>query len=257
MALFFCVLTVSACSTDGESKTSIDPATARTNCELYAANCFDCHGAEARGDGPHGMHLDPAPTDLRSPDSRALGREMLFALVRDGISGTGMPAFSDLLSEDEIRATLDHVDSLAAGTAATCQDGSGSDSEAAGVSSTGGAGGSATGTTGEPDLGTTGAATTDSQTSDSDSEESTGPGGTTGTSVSPECEAWCSCLEAACSDVAGYPIGSVEECHVECAMRTDEEIACWQGFCDSVAESPALADHNCEHAWGGLGLAEC
>ena len=42
--------------------------------------------------------------------------------------------------------------------------------------------------------------------------------------------------------------------HVDSLGRGDRLLA---GVFDSAAENAALADHNCEHAWGGLGLFEC
>ncbi len=265
-ARFLLPLVLCACPSS-ESEPTLDPVIARTNCELYTENCYGCHGPDAHGHGPHGMHLDPAPSDLRSPASINKGHETLLALVRDGLPETGMPAFADLLDENEMRATLQHVDALEAGTAAACDATADSDTDQ-GSESTDGVSDATTGpststststsTTTSPDSQTTGPAATSSGTGSPESESSSGSStSTTGATVSRACEAWCGCLDAACSDLGGYPFGSIDECHTECAIRTDAEIACWQGFCESVAEQPALADHNCEHAWGGLGLAEC
>ena len=67
---------------------------------LFATNCAQCHGAGGLGDGPLAGTLPAAPANFRvhvpfHPDG------VLFAWISDGISGTGMPAWSGELREQE------------------------------------------------------------------------------------------------------------------------------------------------------------
>src|ERR1700684_2125581 len=62
---------------------------------IFAANCAGCHGADGRG-GEHAPNIATAPEV-----QRLLDRE-LAAIVRYGISGAGMPAFSSLLKPQQI-----------------------------------------------------------------------------------------------------------------------------------------------------------
>ncbi|TWC12189.1 high-affinity iron transporter [Pseudomonas sp. SJZ085] len=67
---------------------------------LYAQNCSVCHGDSGAGDGPAGVGLEPAPSNLR--DGRRLDHLSLYAIYNTlgmGIEGTDMPAFADQLDE--------------------------------------------------------------------------------------------------------------------------------------------------------------
>lgn len=241
------------------SEADVDPVVAQRNCEVYVENCAGCHGEHGHGDGIHGEHLDPAPTNFVGGGGLAPDDPQWLAVVRDGRPEADMPAFSMLLSEADMQATADHVTALRSGSATVCTGAQ----ETSGDVESHGTDDHQTTSTGEP--GTT-------ASSDPGSSDETGPGDSTGDGVasttgdgstttsdepSAECVAWCDCLSASCSDLGDYPFASSDACHEDCATRTDEEIACWQGFCDSVVDNPALADHNCAHAWGELGLAEC
>jgi len=67
---------------------------------LYAQHCSVCHGDTGAGDGPAGVGMTPAPTDLR--DASRLDRLSLYAIystLGQGIEGTDMPAFADQLDD--------------------------------------------------------------------------------------------------------------------------------------------------------------
>lgn len=80
---------------------------------LFAINCASCHGATGAGDGPLADSLPAPPANFTvhvpfHPDG------VLFAWISDGIRGTGMPAWSPQLSDQErwdlvnfLRATFD------------------------------------------------------------------------------------------------------------------------------------------------------
>jgi hypothetical protein len=81
-------------------------------------------------------------------------------------------------------------------------------------------------------------------------------GGAGGGDPASDCELLCSCLEATCSSLEGYPYADTAACLTNCEAHTAEEVTCWGQFCDQAATS-ADPDHLCEHAWGDLGLEEC
>ena len=67
---------------------------------LFARNCVSCHGEQGAGDGPLADTLPAPPANFTvhvpfHPDG------VLFAWISDGIRGTGMPAWSPQLSDQE------------------------------------------------------------------------------------------------------------------------------------------------------------
>jgi len=82
---------------------------------LFAANCASCHGETGAGDGPLADSLPAPPANFTvhvpfHPDG------VLFAWITDGIRGTGMPAWSPQLSDQErwdlvnfLRASFDPI----------------------------------------------------------------------------------------------------------------------------------------------------
>ncbi|MCY3568026.1 MAG: c-type cytochrome [Chloroflexi bacterium] len=67
---------------------------------LFARNCVSCHGEQGAGDGPLADTLPAPPANFTvhvpfHPDG------VLYAWITDGIRGTGMPAWSPQLSDQE------------------------------------------------------------------------------------------------------------------------------------------------------------
>jgi mono/diheme cytochrome c family protein len=86
----------------------------------YMTSCRPCHGALGDGHGPQGVGLDPPPRDLRlgviafaSVPAGSLWRdEDLVRIVRGGLAGTGMRAWTDVGDED-LAAIVQFVKTLA------------------------------------------------------------------------------------------------------------------------------------------------
>jgi mono/diheme cytochrome c family protein len=69
---------------------------------LYRQHCQSCHGVEGHGDGPLGVALNPRPADLSH--HMALGMHpdgQVFLWISAGVEGSPMPAFQEVLSEEE------------------------------------------------------------------------------------------------------------------------------------------------------------
>lgn len=89
---------------------------------LYAENCASCHGVKLEGQPDWRRRLDsgrmPAPPHDASGHSWHHSDAALFRLTKQGVAavvGNGyqsdMPAFAEVLSDDEIRAVLDYIKS--------------------------------------------------------------------------------------------------------------------------------------------------
>lgn len=81
--------------------------------QLYQFHCAACHGEEGAGDGPAAQFLYPAPRDFTiglfkyktSPVKTIPPTDDdLFLIIKNGLSGTGMPAWGSLLSDAQIRS---------------------------------------------------------------------------------------------------------------------------------------------------------
>jgi len=87
---------------------------------LYMQHCSACHGISGAGDGPQSQILNPKPRDFRygllKYTSTSVGHkastEDLRKTLKEGIAGTGMPAFKALANQ-EIDQIIDYAKYLA------------------------------------------------------------------------------------------------------------------------------------------------
>jgi hypothetical protein len=114
----------------------------------------------------------------------------------------------------------------------------------------------ATSTTADPDpsdtegSSTTGEGTSGS-TTDAESSSSTSGG-------SEICEAFCGCMQTACSSFDAYPYADEAACMTACEAFDEAQLTCFGGFCQQAMDSEGtLVEHYCEHAWGALGNEKC
>ncbi|HWV24303.1 MAG TPA: c-type cytochrome [Thermomicrobiales bacterium] len=73
---------------------------------VYNTSCISCHGADLRGDGPLADTMDPPPADFSAPHTYVHTDEDLIYWIVNGKQNTGMPAFGDQLTDQEIRDVL-------------------------------------------------------------------------------------------------------------------------------------------------------
>ena len=83
---------------------------------LYREHCVQCHGISGDGRGPTAAFLNPYPRDFRAGKFKFKSTPLrqhptdsdLVHVIRNGIPGTGMPAFQTL-SVQEVAALVDYV----------------------------------------------------------------------------------------------------------------------------------------------------
>lgn len=98
-----------------------------TGASLFRANCFLCHGAAGRGDGPlagrtndvWGAPIQPADFTLPAGEPRGVklghGSTHLFTTIMTGVGGTPMPPFEGQLDTGQVWDLVHYVQSLRVG----------------------------------------------------------------------------------------------------------------------------------------------
>ena len=76
---------------------------------VFLANCAFCHAADGSGRNWIGSFLQPRPRDLRRDYFGTKSGSELIKVIRDGISGTSMPAWKNVLTEREIHDLVDFL----------------------------------------------------------------------------------------------------------------------------------------------------
>ncbi len=77
--------------------------------ELWATSCLQCHGPEARGDGPASSSMVVPPPDLTSSHQRFHTDQELFDSIANGVSGSSMPAFGQQIGETGIWDLINYL----------------------------------------------------------------------------------------------------------------------------------------------------
>jgi mono/diheme cytochrome c family protein len=86
-----------------EPPASTPEAVARGAKIYVKGECAECHGKEARGDGPSAKDLSSKPSDLarRPLKSGPAARDLVRTLLT-GLDGTPMPSYYQVLEDEEI-----------------------------------------------------------------------------------------------------------------------------------------------------------
>ena len=88
--------------------------------KIYFKRCVWCHGVEGAGDGPSADRLFTRPRNftqgtfkIRTTDSGQLPMDAdLIATVKNGLTGSAMPAWGEVLSDTEVTAVVQFVKTL-------------------------------------------------------------------------------------------------------------------------------------------------
>lgn len=84
-----------------------DPAKGR---KMYMDNCATCHGRLGDGKGPRAYFINPKPRNFIDKNFRmAFNRPAIYTAVHDGRLGAEMPAWSKVLSDQEITDVSEFV----------------------------------------------------------------------------------------------------------------------------------------------------
>jgi len=76
-------------------------ASANAGRGIFTQNCAACHGLEARGNGPNSISLEKKPANFTRPFYKQYPDEMWFYRISEGIIGTRMPRFGEVLTEEQ------------------------------------------------------------------------------------------------------------------------------------------------------------
>lgn len=79
---------------------------------IFEERCAVCHGKQGRGDGPEAPFLSPRPASLISAGTSVKTDAELLAIIANGKPRTSMPAWKDLLTEEQRRDVLAYIRTL-------------------------------------------------------------------------------------------------------------------------------------------------
>lgn len=74
--------------------------------EHFADHCAQCHGNDGRGQTEMGRNLYPRAPDMTLAETQQLSDGELFAIIRNGVRLTGMPAWSGAHEDDDWKLVL-------------------------------------------------------------------------------------------------------------------------------------------------------
>ncbi len=77
---------------------------------LFQQNCAFCHAADGTARNWIGSFMEPHPRDLtKSPVMDSMTRTRLRTVIREGLTGTSMPAWKSILSEQQVEDVIAYV----------------------------------------------------------------------------------------------------------------------------------------------------
>jgi plastocyanin len=95
------VLSIPASARAQQNPYTNDPEAWREGAEHFQEHCAVCHGRLGRGDSGIAKKMYPPVPDFAEPGVQQMSDGALFAIIQNGVSWTGMPAFRQEHSADE------------------------------------------------------------------------------------------------------------------------------------------------------------
>jgi len=90
---------------------------------LYERDCAFCHGADGLANTPVGRILSPRPRRFADPVEMArLTQDQIYRAIKDGVPGTAMASWGNVLSEPQIGDVMDYIDQLKGATEPTSKE---------------------------------------------------------------------------------------------------------------------------------------
>ena len=88
-------------------------ADVREGQRLWQQNCAFCHAADGSGENWIGSFLEASPRNLTNAGfMRSVTPALLRQRIRDGIAGTSMPAWKDVLDDTQIDQIVTYIDAV-------------------------------------------------------------------------------------------------------------------------------------------------
>jgi thiosulfate dehydrogenase len=81
-------------------------ATLAAAAKVYASRCGECHGTPAERESPLGRAFNPPAPQFFSDDPPDMKENENFYIIKHGVRMTAMPAWNDLLSDEQIWQTV-------------------------------------------------------------------------------------------------------------------------------------------------------
>ncbi|PWT96662.1 MAG: hypothetical protein C5B53_09140 [Candidatus Melainabacteria bacterium] len=88
-------------TTGKEAVDTNSSAAANAGRGIYTQNCAVCHGLEGWGNGPNAISLEKKPANFSRPFYKQYPDEFWFYRISEGVPGTRMPRFGEILSEQQ------------------------------------------------------------------------------------------------------------------------------------------------------------
>jgi len=82
---------------------------------IYTQNCAACHGLEGKGNGPNSISLEKKPANFTRPFYKQYPDAFWMYRMTEGVPGTRMPRFGEVLSEEERWYVIAYIKSLSKG----------------------------------------------------------------------------------------------------------------------------------------------
>jgi mono/diheme cytochrome c family protein len=76
-------------------------ASANAGRGIFTQNCAVCHGLEGWGNGPNAITLEKKPANFSRPFYKQYPDEFWFYRISEGVPGTRMPRFGEILTEEQ------------------------------------------------------------------------------------------------------------------------------------------------------------
>lgn len=76
-------------------------ASANAGRGIYTQNCASCHGLDGRGNGPNSLTLEKKPANFTRPFYKQYDDSMWFYRTSEGVAGTRMPRWNQILTEEQ------------------------------------------------------------------------------------------------------------------------------------------------------------
>jgi mono/diheme cytochrome c family protein len=84
---------------------------------LYGQYCLACHGPAGKGDGPAARTMNPPPADLTQHGLPGVHPDgQLYEWIANGYPGSQMPAFGDVLGEEDHWNLVNYLRAMSTGS---------------------------------------------------------------------------------------------------------------------------------------------